>query len=120
MELVHRQFRNVCHTITEFWANSHGCHIFPSSTRLILGYGDIHAQQLNVVLRSAAGCLMESPVVAADGHTYEQEAIRHWFALGKVRSPMTNARLSSYQLFPNFDLRSAIVEWKERHRGYNG
>jgi hypothetical protein len=56
--------------------------------------------------------VMERPVVAVDGHTYEEVAIRAWFAAGKLTSPRTNARLAATTLVPNFALRKAIEEWR--------
>ncbi|XP_013605800.1 PREDICTED: U-box domain-containing protein 36 [Brassica oleracea var. oleracea] len=55
--------------------------------------------------------VMEDPYVAADGFTYEGEAIRGWFNRGHETSPMTNKRLPHASLVPNLALRSAIQEW---------
>ncbi|CAH2063246.1 unnamed protein product [Thlaspi arvense] len=55
--------------------------------------------------------VMEDPHVAADGFTYEGEAISGWFERGHETSPMTNKRLSHTSLVPNLALRSAIQEW---------
>ncbi|KAF8108535.1 hypothetical protein N665_0108s0070 [Sinapis alba] len=55
--------------------------------------------------------VMEDPYVAADGFTYEGEAIRGWFNRGHETSPMTNRRLPHTSLVPNLALRSAIQEW---------
>ncbi|XP_009116802.1 U-box domain-containing protein 36 [Brassica rapa] len=55
--------------------------------------------------------VMEDPYVAADGFTYEGEAIRGWFNRGHETSPMTNKRLHHTSLVPNLALRSAIQEW---------
>jgi hypothetical protein len=59
---------------------------------------------------------MEDPVVAADGYTYERDAIAGWLAKSG-RSPMTNETLASPALIPNHTLRSAIKEWLQRHPG---
>jgi hypothetical protein len=32
---------------------------------------------------------MKNPVMAADGHSYEKEAILKWFSTGSLKSPMT-------------------------------
>jgi len=53
---------------------------------------------------------MEDPVMAADGHTYEAEAIREWLD-GHNTSPMTNLPLDNLHLVPNRIVRSAIQEW---------
>ncbi|XP_031503225.1 U-box domain-containing protein 33-like isoform X2 [Nymphaea colorata] len=58
--------------------------------------------------------IMQDPHVAADGFTYEGDAIRQWFNSGHMTSPMTNLRLSNSYLIPNYGLRSAIQEWLQR------
>ncbi|XP_010512486.1 PREDICTED: U-box domain-containing protein 36-like isoform X2 [Camelina sativa] len=55
--------------------------------------------------------IMEDPHVAADGFTYEREAISGWFERGHETSPMINKRLPHKSLVPNLALRSAIQEW---------
>ena len=52
---------------------------------------------------------MEDPVIAADGHSYEREAISRWFRTHDT-SPKTNMRLQSKQLIPNHGLKSMIAE----------
>ena len=59
--------------------------------------------------------LMADPVVAADGHTYEREAIEQWLqhqqAHGKpLTSPKTNEPLAHSHLIPNHQLRALIRE----------
>lgn len=58
---------------------------------------------------------MQDPVVAADGFTYEAEALRGWLDSGHDTSPMTNLALSNTNLVPNHALRSAIQEWLQQH-----
>ncbi|MCD7463068.1 hypothetical protein HAX54_049885 [Datura stramonium] len=58
---------------------------------------------------------MQDPVVAADGFTYEAEALRGWLDSGHETSPMTNLTLSHKNLVPNHALRSAIQEWLQQH-----
>ncbi|CAN1237190.1 U-box domain-containing protein 33 [Linum grandiflorum] len=58
--------------------------------------------------------VMVDPHVAADGFTYEVEALRGWFEGGHVTSPMTNLELDNFDLVPNRSLRSAIQEWLQR------
>ncbi|KAK9810266.1 hypothetical protein WJX72_007655 [[Myrmecia] bisecta] len=60
--------------------------------------------------------IMADPCVAADGYTYEREAIQQWFAAGHLTSPMTNLILPHAELTPNHALRSAALEWQEAHR----
>ncbi|KAK0580676.1 hypothetical protein LWI29_004921 [Acer saccharum] len=55
--------------------------------------------------------VMQDPVVAADGYTYEAEAMKGWLESGHDTSPMTNLRLPHHQVIPNHSLRSAIQEW---------
>ncbi|KAM0888573.1 hypothetical protein ACQ4PT_028265 [Festuca glaucescens] len=55
--------------------------------------------------------VMREPLIAADGFTYEAEAIREWMDSGHQTSPMTNLELFHRDLLPNHALRSAIQEW---------
>ncbi|XP_043720102.1 U-box domain-containing protein 33-like [Telopea speciosissima] len=55
--------------------------------------------------------IMNDPHVAADGFTYEGEAIREWLEDGHDTSPMTNLKLSHLHLTPNHVLRQAIQDW---------
>ncbi|KAK4371925.1 hypothetical protein RND71_007309 [Anisodus tanguticus] len=57
---------------------------------------------------------MQDPVVAADGFTYEAEALRGWLDSGHETSPMTNLMLSHKNLIPNHALRSAVQEWLQQ------
>ncbi|XP_057826105.2 U-box domain-containing protein 33 [Cryptomeria japonica] len=57
--------------------------------------------------------VMENPYVAADGFTYEKEAIEGWFRSGHDTSPMTNVKVDNMKLIPNHSLRSAIRQWQE-------
>ncbi|KAK3131831.1 hypothetical protein QOZ80_6AG0512070 [Eleusine coracana subsp. coracana] len=58
--------------------------------------------------------IMNDPHVAADGFTYEAEAIRGWLDSGHDTSPMTNLQLAHQELVPNRALRSAIQEWLQQ------
>ncbi|MCD7466861.1 hypothetical protein HAX54_003905 [Datura stramonium] len=55
--------------------------------------------------------IMHDPQVAADGFTYEGEAIQGWLGSGHDTSPMTNLKLSHLELTPNHALRLAIKDW---------
>ncbi|KAI6686801.1 hypothetical protein NL676_032714 [Syzygium grande] len=55
--------------------------------------------------------IMHDPQIAADGFTYEGEALREWWESGHDTSPMTNLKLSHLHLTPNHTLRSAIQDW---------
>lgn len=54
--------------------------------------------------------LMTNPCIAADGHSYEREAIEKWF-LRKSTSPVTNLPMNSTTLIENHSLRSAIEQY---------
>jgi len=56
--------------------------------------------------------VMEDPVIAQDGHTYERKAIERWFAMGKCTSPKTGASLMSIQLTPNHTMQRLIQDIK--------
>ncbi|CAL5336056.1 unnamed protein product [Camellia sinensis] len=55
--------------------------------------------------------IMHDPRVAADGFTYEGDALRGWLENGRETSPMTNLRLDHLHLTPNHALRLAIQDW---------
>ncbi|XVF33324.1 hypothetical protein REPUB_Repub17cG0158600 [Reevesia pubescens] len=59
--------------------------------------------------------VMQDPHVAADGFTYEAEALRGWLDSGHDTSPMTNIKLTHCNLVPNLALRSAIQELLQQH-----
>ncbi|XP_020866537.1 U-box domain-containing protein 57 [Arabidopsis lyrata subsp. lyrata] len=54
--------------------------------------------------------VMQDPHMAADGFTYELEAIKNWINTGHQTSPMTNLPLPHLNFVPNRALRSAIEE----------
>lgn len=54
---------------------------------------------------------MNEPCVAADGFTYDRNAIEEWFEEHDT-SPVTNLPILSKILIPNYALVSAIIEWK--------
>ncbi|KAG9444673.1 hypothetical protein H6P81_016013 [Aristolochia fimbriata] len=58
--------------------------------------------------------IMHDPQVAADGFTYEGDAIRRWLENGCETSPMTNLKLEHLKLTPNYSLRFAIQDWLRR------
>jgi WD40 repeat protein len=55
---------------------------------------------------------MKDPVVAADGFTYERQAITNWFSQGRRTSPATNLPLPNTLLVPNKHLRTLIQRTK--------
>ncbi|GAV70071.1 U-box domain-containing protein/Pkinase_Tyr domain-containing protein [Cephalotus follicularis] len=58
--------------------------------------------------------VMKNPHVAADGFSYELEAIEEWLEMGHDTSPMTNLRLKHKFLTPNLTLRSLIQDWHNK------
>ncbi|TVU28805.1 hypothetical protein EJB05_20338, partial [Eragrostis curvula] len=60
--------------------------------------------------------VMSDPHIAADGFTYEAQAIRGWLDSGRDTSPMTNLKLAHRELTPNRALRSAILEWEQQQQ----
>uniref|UniRef100_A0A1D1Y562 RING-type E3 ubiquitin transferase n=1 Tax=Anthurium amnicola TaxID=1678845 RepID=A0A1D1Y562_9ARAE len=60
--------------------------------------------------------VMNDPLVAADGFTYEAEAIKGWFDSGHNTSPLTNLELPHHELLPNRALRSVIQEWLQQEQ----
>jgi GTP-binding protein EngB required for normal cell division len=57
--------------------------------------------------------LMDDPVVAADGCTYERDAIELWLARGSNLSPSHGNELENRNLVPNLAIRSAIVQHRD-------
>jgi hypothetical protein len=57
--------------------------------------------------------VMRDPVVAADGFTYENEAILKWFQ-HHCTSPTTGTLLPNRMLIPNNSLKSHINQWREK------
>ncbi|NWI53425.1 WSDU1 protein, partial [Calyptomena viridis] len=57
--------------------------------------------------------LMKDPVIAADGYSYEREAMELWISSRRRSSPMTNLPLPSLLLTPNRTLKMAIARWLE-------
>ncbi|XP_009079232.1 PREDICTED: WD repeat, SAM and U-box domain-containing protein 1, partial [Acanthisitta chloris] len=55
--------------------------------------------------------LMKDPVIAADGYSYEREAMEKWISSQRRSSPMTNLPLHSLMLTPNRMLKMAIERW---------
>ena len=58
--------------------------------------------------------LMEDPVMALDGHTYERCAIERWLER-RHTSPKTGEELTGTMLLPNHSMRSQILDWREQH-----
>ncbi|CAG9320662.1 unnamed protein product [Blepharisma stoltei] len=58
--------------------------------------------------------IMEDPVVAADGRTYERAAIMHWFERNDI-SPVTGKNLKHKNLVENCRLASKISKFNEKN-----
>ena len=58
--------------------------------------------------------LMDDPVVAADGHTYNREDIENWFKEHNT-SPHTNEEFEDKILRPNISIRKLLIAWREQH-----
>ncbi|KAI3442321.1 uncharacterized protein J3R85_001252 [Psidium guajava] len=58
--------------------------------------------------------IMKNPHVAADGFSYELEAIEEWLCMGHDTSPVTNLKLKHKFLAPNHTLRAFIQEWQSK------
>ena len=58
--------------------------------------------------------MMEDPVIAADGFSYERSAIEDWLSRRSGSSPMTGAPLAHQHLTPNLAVRSAVEIVKRR------
>ena len=58
--------------------------------------------------------IMIDPVIAADGHTYEREAIEEWLQTHDT-SPKTNIKLKHKELTENHDKRSDILDFLDSH-----
>ena len=57
--------------------------------------------------------LMDCPVIAADGNTYDRSSIEDWFSRGKETSPLTGAPLAHLGLTPNNLVRSMVSEYRD-------
>ncbi|KAI3434331.1 Protein kinase domain-containing protein [Psidium guajava] len=77
--------------------------------------GKEHAQPPSYFVCPIKHDIMDDPVVATDGYTYEAEAIKEW-QNSHDTSPMTNLRLENFNLVPNRIVRSAIQEWLQSNR----
>lgn len=80
--------------------------------------------------------VMQHPVVAADGHSYEKSALKKHIEIhhatmrrnmevygqeawtGWARSPMTNLELNDYYTISNWSLKSAIADWRHRFQAF--
>lgn len=52
-------------------------------------------------------------MIAADGHTYERQAITDWLKKSK-RSPIENDVLENGNLIGNNAIKKLVAEWREK------
>jgi hypothetical protein len=71
---------------------------------------------LSAMLVYCLQVVMRDPQVAADGFTYEADALRYWLDSGHDTSPVTNKTLSNRDTIPNHALRSAIQEYLRQNK----
>lgn len=114
----------------------------PDASRMVTQIADSNSflremiQTPDSFLCSITKDVMQDPVVAADGHSYEKAAIRKHIEIhhatmrrnmeeqgqeawtGWARSPMTNLELDDYYLIPNRSLKSAIADWRHRFQAF--
>jgi len=62
--------------------------------------------------------IMNDPVIAADGHSYERSAITTWISArnGVVLSPLTNLPLVHNNLVPNHSLKFLIQQYQQQQQ----
>ncbi|KAL2229117.1 UNVERIFIED_CONTAM: U-box domain-containing protein 34 [Sesamum indicum] len=65
------------------------------------------------LVQSQSKEIMDNPHIAADGFTYEYDAIKAWLDRHNV-SPVTKQKLPHKLLIPNHMLHSAIQEWRKQ------
>lgn len=62
--------------------------------------------------------IMQDPVIASDGHTYDRPAIQQWFQ-SKETSPLTNQALSDTRLVPNLLIVSILEDFVSKSGGWS-
>ena len=67
---------------------------------------------LDVKFRRGYGlqAVMEEPMTAADGHTYEGSALQQWLKQHST-SPVTGSSLAHNQMVPNLVLKTVAIQW---------
>lgn len=58
--------------------------------------------------------ILQDPVLIEDGFTYERSAILEWFSKEKITSPMTNAVLTSTEVYSNDKLKREIENYMKK------
>ena len=67
---------------------------------------------LNEITCPISGSIMDDPVIACDGRTYDRSSISTWLK-SHNKSPITNESLANKKLIPNYALKSIIEKWKK-------
>jgi len=57
--------------------------------------------------------IMENPVIAADGHSYERTALENWLKNGTKTSLLTRKQLGHERMIENISLKKVIDDFKE-------
>lgn len=60
--------------------------------------------------------LINEPVQTLLGNVYDRVNIMKWFNNNNNTDPITNVKLNSTELIPNYYLRDNINKWKEQHK----
>ncbi|KAG2486634.1 hypothetical protein HYH03_014690 [Edaphochlamys debaryana] len=56
--------------------------------------------------------VMDDPVTAADGNSYERSALEMWFELGNDEFPGSGVKITSMEFTPNPELKAEIAKWR--------
>jgi hypothetical protein len=70
----------------------------------------------DVYMCSITRDIMKDPYIAQDGFSYERDAIKKWFLLGRKTSPITNNPLECTQIYPNRALKMNIQQYLQEKR----
>jgi TPR repeat protein len=84
----------------------------PPTRRHVPSLTPLHAELLKDMVFD--GTLMDDPVVAADGHTYNRQQIERWMKLHDI-SPYTHLPLEHNKLVSNASIRRLINMWRDLH-----
>lgn len=89
-------------------------------TQMVDEVENILVKKHNQFMCPISNLVMKNPVIAEDGHTYEQVFIQHWLRRSK-KSPKTNQPLSQPTLTPNIFAKQTIEEnWILEFRNLSG
>nr|BAK00369.1 predicted protein [Hordeum vulgare subsp. vulgare] len=81
---------------------------------LVRSFGESHMPSCFICPISQE--VMRNPHTAADGYTYEAEAIKGWLDSGHETSPMTKLPLVHRHVTPSYALRSVIPDYMQQHQ----